>query len=74
MQIDYNQLNVGGMLDKVLSSLPYPLDKNELVTQAQRAGANQQIVNAMQQALPDKTFNSPEEIKNSIQRAGQSKH
>ena len=73
MQFDYNQLNAGGMFDKVLSTLPYPLDKDELVMHAQQAGANPQILTAIKQVLPDKTFNSPEDIKNSISR-GQSRH
>lgn len=74
MQIDYNQLNQGGQLDRMLSTLPYPLDKNEVVAQAQQAGANPQVLNAIKQVLPDKTFKSAEEIKTSIQRGGQMKH
>lgn len=74
MQLDWNQLNQGGQLDRMLSTLPYPLDKNEVVAQAQQAGANPQVVNAIKQALPDKTFNSAEEIKTSIQRTGQTRH
>lgn len=74
MQIDFNQLNQGGQLDKVLSTLPYPLDKDKLVAQAQQAGANPQIIAAIKQALPDQTFNSPENIKNIIRRGGQSRH
>ncbi len=74
MQIDFNQLNQGGQLDKVLSTLPYPLDKDKLVAQAQQAGANPQIIAAIKQALPDQTFNSPEDIKNIIRRGGQSRH
>ncbi|HXR64894.1 MAG TPA: DUF2795 domain-containing protein [Ktedonobacteraceae bacterium] len=74
MQLDYNQLNQGGLLDKVLSTLPYPLDKNEVVAHAQEAGANPQMITAMKQALPNETFNSPEDIKNVIRRGGQSRH
>jgi hypothetical protein len=74
MQLDWNQLNQGGQLDKMLSTLPYPLDKDELVMQAQQAGANPQVLSAIKQALPDKTFNSAEEIKTSIQRTGQTRH
>jgi hypothetical protein len=68
MQLDWNQLNQGGQLDKVLSTLPYPLDKDELVTKAQQAGANPEALAAMRQLLPDETFNSPEEIKKCIPR------
>ena len=63
MGFDFSQLNQGGVLDRVLSTLPYPLDKEELIAHAQQMGANQQIVGAMQQNLPDKTFNSAEDIK-----------
>lgn len=74
MQIDWNQINQGGQLDKVLSSLPYPLDKNEVVAHAQQVGANPQVLKAMKQVLPDQTFNSPEDIKKCIQRGSQQKH
>jgi hypothetical protein len=74
MQVDYNQLNQGGQLDKVLSTLPYPLDKDELVMQAQQSGANQQIITAMKQILPDKTFNSSEDVKKVIRSGSQSRH
>lgn len=74
MQIDYNQINQGGMLDKVLSTLPYPLDKNEVIAQAQQAGANQQMVSAIRQTLPEQTFNSAEDVKQSIQRGSQQRH
>ncbi|HEY3991824.1 MAG TPA: DUF2795 domain-containing protein [Ktedonobacteraceae bacterium] len=63
MGLDFNQLNQGGVLDRVLSTLPYPLDKDELIAHAQQMGANQQIVGAMKQSLPDETFNSAEDIK-----------
>jgi hypothetical protein len=69
MQIDFTQLNQGGQLDKVLSTLPYPLDKDELVVHAQRAGANPQMITAIKQVLPDQTFKSAQDIKNVMQRA-----
>lgn len=65
MQIDYVEL------DMVLSTLPFPLDKNEVVAQSQQAGANQQTVNAMKQALPNQTFNSSEDVKKCMQRGSQ---
>lgn len=67
MQFDYNQLNQGGVLDRMLSTLPYPLDKNEVVAHAQKAGANPQMINAIKQTLPDNTFQSAEDIKKSLQ-------
>lgn len=70
MNIDFNQLNQGGMLDRVLSSLPYPLDKDEIVMHAQQSGAPQQVVGALKQALPDTSFNSPEDVKKAIRMKG----
>jgi hypothetical protein len=66
MTFDYGQLNQQGQIDQVLSTLPYPIDKADLLQRARQAGANEQIVGAMQQALPDKTFDSPQDIKNSF--------
>ena len=68
MGFDLNQITQSGMLDSVLSMLPYPLDKEDVLAQAEQMGANQQIVGAMRQALPDKTFNSAEDIKQAINR------
>jgi hypothetical protein len=68
MQLDWNQLNQGGQLDKVLSTLPYPLDKDQVIAKAQQAGTNPQVLKAIKQVLPDKTFNSAEDIKNVMQR------
>jgi hypothetical protein len=74
MQIDYNQLNQGSQLDLILSILPYPVGKNEIVAHAQEAGANPQIVTAIKQVLPDQKFDSPEDIKKCIPRGGQTQH
>ena len=68
MQLDWNQLNQGGQLDQVLSTLPYPLDKDEVIAKAQQAGTNPQVLNAIKQVLPDETFNSAEDIKKCIPR------
>ena len=57
---------MGPQIDQVLSTLPYPIKKDDLVVRAKQAGANDQIVGAMQRALPDKTFNSAEDIKKSL--------
>lgn len=66
MGFDLNQINAGGQLDRVLSTLPYPLDKEEIIAHAQQMGANQQVVGAMRQVLPNKTFNSAEDVKKNI--------
>lgn len=67
MSFDFGQLGqMGGQIDQVLSTLPYPLDKDEVCQRAKQAGANDQVVGAMQRILPDKTFNSPQDIKNCL--------
>lgn len=73
MSFDMGQ--IGPQIDQVLSTLPYPINKDDLVVRAKRAGANDQIVGAMQRMLPDKTFNSAQEIKDSISggRGGQTR-
>lgn len=70
MNFDFNQLT-GGQIDRMLSTLPYPLDKEQVIQRAQDAGANPQVVGAMKQVLPDRTFNSPEDIKKVISQMGQ---
>lgn len=53
------------LVDQALNALPYPLDKTKLVQMARQMGANDQIVNALDR-LPNKTFNSPQEIKSQL--------
>jgi hypothetical protein len=71
MQLDWNQLNQGGKLDKVLNTLPYPADKDEVVIHVQQSGADSQIIAAIEQVLPDQTFKSAQDIKNVMQRGAQ---
>lgn len=75
MNFDMGQLGqMGPQIDQVLSSLPYPINKDDLVMRARQVGANDQVVGAMQRMLPDKTFNSPQEIKDSFGgRGGQTR-
>ena len=74
MQFDWNQINQGGQLDRILSALPYPLDKEEVIQHAQASGVNPTVLNAIKQVLPENEFNSPEDIKKCIQRGSQQKH
>ncbi len=71
MQFDLNQSD---QFNELLSTLPYPLDKNELVMHAQQFGTNPQILTAMKQALPDQTFNCANDIKQIIQHNSQLRH
>jgi uncharacterized protein DUF2795 len=67
MGFDFGQLgHMGGQIDQVLSTLPYPLDKDEICQHARKAGANDQVVGAMERILPDKMFKSPQEIKDCL--------
>jgi Protein of unknown function (DUF2795) len=68
MGFDFSQMS--GQIDQVLSTLPYPIDKDQIIQRAEGAGANPQVVGAMKQILPDKTYNSPEDIKSVINRGG----
>lgn len=54
-----------GQINQLLSHLPYPISTADLVQFARQHGANDQIL-SMLERLPDKTFNSPEDIKNTF--------
>lgn len=66
MQSDFNTPNMSSALDQVLSTLSFPIDKDEIIQHAQMVGANQQVVSAMKQMLPEDTFRSVEEVKKVI--------
>jgi Protein of unknown function (DUF2795) len=57
------------IVNQVLNALPYPVSKDNLVQLAQQYGANDQIV-SMLERLPDKTFNSPQEIQGALVNFG----
>jgi len=54
-----------GQVDQLLNKIPYPINKAGLVQFAKQHGANDQVVNMIDQ-MPDKTFNSPDDIKNTF--------
>ena len=54
-----------GRVDQVLNALSYPLGKAKLIEMARQMGANDQIVGALNR-LPDKTFNSAQEVKSAL--------
>ncbi|GCE04809.1 DUF2795 domain-containing protein [Dictyobacter aurantiacus] len=56
-------------IDQVLNSLPYPIGKDNLVQQARQHGANDQII-GMLDKLPNKTFNSADDLKSSLSGLG----
>ena len=54
-----------GQLTKLLSRVPYPIGKAQLIQFAQQHGANEQIIGLLQR-LPEKTFNSSQEVQDSL--------
>lgn len=62
-----------GQLDQLLSHIPYPIGTKDLVQLAKQHGANDQIV-GMLEHLPEKTFNSPDDIKNTVGSLGNLKN
>jgi hypothetical protein len=53
----------------VLSKLPYPIGKDQVIQQAQQHGMSPQVVSALQK-LPDKTYNSPQDLENDLKSMG----
>jgi hypothetical protein len=54
-----------GQLTPLLNQVPYPVGKTQLVQLAQQRGANAQVVGLLNQ-LPDKTFNSSQDVINAL--------
>jgi Protein of unknown function (DUF2795) len=54
-----------GQLNQLLSHVPYPIGKAHLVQFAQQHGANEQIMRLLER-LPEKTFNSQQEVQDSL--------
>ena len=54
-----------GQLMQLLDHVPYPIGKAQLVQFAQQHDANEQIMGILDH-LPDKTFNSSQEVKDSL--------
>jgi hypothetical protein len=57
------------IVNQVLNALPYPVSKDSLIQMARQYGANDQIVSILER-LPDKTFNSPQEIQGALGNFG----
>ncbi len=58
-----------GIVNQVLSALPYPISKANLIQLARQYSANDQLVSLLER-LPDKTFNSPQEIQDMLGNLG----
>lgn len=53
-------------LNQLLNHVHYPIDKANLVQFAQQHNANDQVMTALNH-LPDKTFNSAQDVQNELQ-------
>jgi hypothetical protein len=63
MNLDFGQIN------QVIDKLPYPVSKNNVVQKVQQAGVPSQMT-AVLDRLPDKTYNTPDELKNDLKNIG----
>jgi hypothetical protein len=54
-----------GQIQQLVQGAHFPIDKNGLVQLAQQHGMSNEITGALQK-LPDKTFNSPQDIQNEL--------
>ena len=54
-----------GFLNQALNALPYPISTSQLIQFARERGVNDQIM-GMLEKLPDKTFNSAQEIQEMV--------
>jgi hypothetical protein len=54
-----------GQIQQVLGQAHFPVDKNTLIQVAQQHGANDQVV-GMLQKLPDKSFNSIQDVQEAL--------
>ena len=61
-----------GQISQLLNKIPFPIGKADLVRQAQQMGANHQIISTLER-LPDKTFNSSQELQKERGNLGSSK-
>ncbi|MDI3339836.1 MAG: DUF2795 domain-containing protein [Sphaerobacter sp.] len=52
-------------VQKFLSGVDYPIDKNGLIARAREAGASQDVLSTLQR-LPEKRFNSPTDVSEQI--------
>jgi hypothetical protein len=58
-----------GQINQMLSMIPYPVGKAQLVQFAQEHNTNAQIMTVLQM-LPDKTYNSAQDIQNDLGSLG----
>jgi hypothetical protein len=65
-----NEMNLDlGQLTPLLNQVPYPIGTTQLIQFAQQHGANEQILELLSQ-LPGKTFNSSQDVINTLNGLG----
>jgi hypothetical protein len=52
-------------LEKYLKGIDYPVSKADLLKQAEKNGADQQVKSTLEQ-LPDKSFDSPTDVSKAV--------
>jgi hypothetical protein len=61
-----NVMNIDlGQLNPLLNQLQFPISKDELIRSVQQKGASNEVVSQLQR-LPDKTFNSLQDVQSAI--------
>ena len=64
MNIDPNMIN------QVLNKIPYPIGKDQLIQLARKQGVNDQVTGMLDKFLPNKTFNSAQDLQTLISNMG----
>ena len=58
-----------GMINQIINMIPYPIGKAQLLQFAQEHNASPQIMTVLQM-LPDKTYNSAQDLQNDLSNLG----
>ncbi len=58
-----------GQVTQALNALPYPLSKDNLIQHARQHNLPDQVISMMDK-LPNKTYNSADDVKNTISGLG----
>jgi hypothetical protein len=59
-----------GMINQVLNKIPYPIGKDKLIQFARQQGLNDQVTGMLDKFLPDKTFNSAQDLQSLMSNMG----
>jgi hypothetical protein len=54
-----------GMLNPLLNQVQFPINKDNLVKSVEQKGASNEVVSLLQR-LPNKTFNSPQDVQSEL--------